>query len=43
MMRDKKRKAGTLRFVVPRQPGDVVVVEATDEDVAGALGAREDR
>jgi 3-dehydroquinate synthase len=37
---DKKRRAGTLQFVVPRRAGDVTVVEAADGDVAGALGAR---
>ncbi|MCX7029716.1 MAG: 3-dehydroquinate synthase [Spirochaetes bacterium] len=38
---DKKRRAGTLQFVVPRGAGDVAVVSAADGDVAGALGARE--
>jgi 3-dehydroquinate synthase len=38
---DKKRRAGALRFVVPRSAGDAVVVEATDDDVGRALGARE--
>jgi 3-dehydroquinate synthase len=37
---DKKRRAGTLQFVVPRGAGDVTVVEAADGDIAGALGAR---
>jgi 3-dehydroquinate synthase len=39
---DKKRRAGTLRFVVPRRAGDVAVLVASDGDVAGALGARGD-
>jgi 3-dehydroquinate synthase len=37
---DKKRRAGTLRFVVPRRAGDVAVLVASDGDVAGALCAR---
>lgn len=36
---DKKRRAGLLRFVVPRRAGDVTVVEAAEDAVAGALGA----
>jgi 3-dehydroquinate synthase len=37
---DKKRRSGTLQFVVPRKAGDVTVLEAADGDIAGALGAR---
>lgn len=37
---DKKRRAGLLRFVVPRRAGDVTVVEAAADAVAGALDAR---
>ena len=36
---DKKRRDGRLRFVVPRGPGDVTVIEAADEVIAGALAA----
>lgn len=39
---DKKRRAGALRFVVPRAAGDAAVVGAAEGDVAGALGARGD-
>ncbi len=38
---DKKRRDGRLRFVVPRAAGDVVVIEAADDAVAGALKAPE--
>ena len=34
---DKKRRGGRLRFVVPRAPGDVAVIEAAEDAVAGAL------
>jgi 3-dehydroquinate synthase len=36
---DKKRRDGRPRFVVPRSAGDVVVIEAADDAVAGALKA----
>lgn len=36
---DKKRRGGATRYVVPRRQGDVVVIEAADEAVAGALAA----
>ena len=36
---DKKRRDGRPRFVVPRASGDVAVIEAADDAVAGALKA----
>lgn len=40
MATDKKRKGGRLRFVVPRRPGDVVVVDSVEERaIDEALGA----
>jgi len=36
---DKKRRAGTLRFVVPRRAGDAAVLGASDGDVTAALSA----